>query len=123
MYAELDKRAKAVISPVVILQQAIFYDLFILCLWLKIIRRSDQSVYFMNFSSHIFLTILIMVTEQLYCRKTICGCFRYIWLWLLISIMKRCAERYALQLYYTSLTAVILRIKLPLRSNIKQTKR
>ena len=54
LYAELDKRAKAVISPVVILQQAIFYDLFILCLWLKIIRRSDQSVYFMNFSSHIF---------------------------------------------------------------------
>ena len=53
-YAQLDKRGEGVISPVVILQQSIFYNLFILCLWLKIIRRSDQSVYFMKFSSHIF---------------------------------------------------------------------
>ena len=30
--------------PVVILQQAIFYNIFILCLWLRIIRRSDQGV-------------------------------------------------------------------------------
>ena len=29
---------------VVILQQANFYNLFILCLWLRIIRRSDQGV-------------------------------------------------------------------------------
>ena len=29
--------------PVVILQQANFY-IFILCLWLRIIRRSDQGV-------------------------------------------------------------------------------
>ena len=44
-----------------------------------------------------------MVTEQLYWRKNFCGCFRFIWLWLLISIMKRYAERCALQLYHTSL--------------------
>ena len=30
--------------PVVILQQAIFYNIFILWLWLRIIRRSDQGV-------------------------------------------------------------------------------
>ena len=48
------------------------------------------------------LTILIMVTEELYWRKTFCGCFRFIRLWLLISIMKRCAERCELQLHHTS---------------------
>ena len=32
--------------PVVILQQASFYNIFILCLWLRIIRRPDQGVYF-----------------------------------------------------------------------------
>ena len=30
--------------PVVILQQANFYDIFTLCLWLRIIIRSDQGV-------------------------------------------------------------------------------
>ena len=50
-----------------------------------------------------FLTILIMVTEQLYWRKILCGCFRSLGLWLLLAIMKRCAERCALQLYRTSL--------------------
>ena len=50
-----------------------------------------------------FLTILIMVTEQLYWRKFFCGCSRFMWLWPLISIMKRCAERCALHLYHTSL--------------------
>ena len=41
-------------SPVVILQQANFYSTFILCLWQRIIRRSDQGVKFMNSSSHAF---------------------------------------------------------------------
>ena len=40
--------------PVVILEQANFYDMFILCLWLRIIIRSDQGVQFMNFPSQIF---------------------------------------------------------------------
>ena len=82
--------------PVVFLSQAIFYNIFILCLWVRIIRTSDHE--FMN-----FLTILIMVTEQLYWRLY-CGCFRFIWLWLLLSVLKRCAERCILQLYHTSLS-------------------
>ena len=41
--------------PVVILQQWIFYNIFIRCLWLRIIRRSEQRVQFMNFPSQIFL--------------------------------------------------------------------
>ena len=57
---------------VVILQQANVCNIVILCLWLRIIRRSDQGVQFMNFPSQIFLVILIMVTEQLYERKILC---------------------------------------------------
>ena len=37
--------------PVVIMQQSIFYKIFIRCLWLRIMGRSDQ---FMSFPSHIF---------------------------------------------------------------------
>ena len=43
--------------PGVILQQKNFYNIFILCLWLRIIRRSDQGVQFMNFPSQIFFLI------------------------------------------------------------------
>ena len=40
---------------------------------------------------------------QLYWRKILCGYFCFLSLWLLIAIMKRYAERCALQLYRTSL--------------------
>ena len=39
--------------PVVILQQANFCNIFILCLQIRIIRRSDQGVSLMNFPSQI----------------------------------------------------------------------
>ena len=39
---------------VVILQQSIFYNISIRCLWLRIIRRSDQGDPFMSFASKIF---------------------------------------------------------------------
>ena len=42
LYAELKKERKQ--PPVVILKQVIFYNMFILCLWLRIITRSDQDV-------------------------------------------------------------------------------
>ena len=44
-----------------------------------------------------------MFTEELYERNILCGCFHFICLLLLISIMKRRAERCALQLHQTSL--------------------
>ena len=40
--------------PVVILQQASLSNIFILCLQIRIIRRSDQGVQLMNFPSQIF---------------------------------------------------------------------
>ena len=42
LYAELKKKRKQ--PPVVILQEVIFYNIFILCLWLRITTRSDQGV-------------------------------------------------------------------------------
>ena len=61
----LEKRKLCVLTkerkqpPVVILQQAIFYNIFIQWLWLRIIRRSDQGVQIMSFPSHIFLNDII----------------------------------------------------------------
>ena len=39
---------------VFILQKSIFYNIFIRCLWLRIIRRSDQGFSFINFPSQVF---------------------------------------------------------------------
>ena len=39
---------------VFILQKSIFYNIFIRCLWLRIIRRSDQDFSFINFPSQVF---------------------------------------------------------------------
>ena len=36
-------------------------------------------------------------------KKILYGCFHFLWLWLLIAIMKRCAEPCTMQLYCTSL--------------------
>ena len=47
--------------PVVILQQESFYNMFTLCRWLKIIRRSDQGVKFMNFFSQIYIYIFFIL--------------------------------------------------------------
>ena len=59
---------------------------------------------------NIFKRNLIMVTKQLFWKKILCGCFRSSWLWLLLAIMKRCAERCALQLFHTSLNDNLLEI-------------
>lgn len=53
-----------------------------------------------------------MVTEQLYCRNVLCGFLSFIWLWLLVVVMKRCAERYALELHRTSLSPHFLSSKI-----------
>ena len=89
--------------PVVILQQSIFYNTFVRCLWLRIIRRSDRGVQFMNFSSQMFFNDINYGYRADILKKSFYGCFRLIWLWLLITLMKRCAGRCALELYRTSL--------------------
>ena len=51
----------------VILQQANFCNVFNLRLWLRIIRRSDQGVQFMNFPSQIFFVIPLYMAVTSYC--------------------------------------------------------
>ena len=82
---------------VVILQQAIFYYLN---------HQKFQSRCLFNcwiFFRKNVLAILIIVTEQLYRSKILCGCFHSLWLWLLIAIMKGCTEQCPLQFYRASL--------------------
>ena len=90
-------------QPPGIMQQAIFYSIFILRLWLRIIRRSDQGVLFMNFLSQVFFNDINSGYPAAILKKNCCGCFRFIWLWLLTAIMKRCTGRCAMELYRTSL--------------------
>ena len=52
LYAELNKRVEAATSSYSAIGS--FYNIFILCLWLRIIRRSDLGVYFMNFALKMF---------------------------------------------------------------------
>ena len=87
LYSELNQRTET------ILQQPTFYNIFILCLWLRNIRKSNHGFLFMNFLSQIFLMILIVVIEQLHWRKKFSCRFQFIWLWLLITIMKRFVKR------------------------------
>ena len=53
--------------PVVILQQVNFYNIFILRLWLRIIKRSNQGVQFTNFPSQIFSLIPFYMAVASYC--------------------------------------------------------
>ena len=53
--------------PVVILQQTTFYNIITLCLSLRIIRRSDQGVSFMNFPSQTFFLISFYMAVASYC--------------------------------------------------------
>ena len=100
LYAELNERAEAVTGSYSVTGDSLQYIYFVP---VTNNRQSIQSRCLFHEFSQIFLTILIMVTEQLYQRTFFCGWFYFKWLWLLTSIMKRWAERCTLQLYQTSL--------------------
>ena len=73
-----------------------------------LVVKNHQKIWFRYlvhefFLHRCFLTMLILVTEQPYWRKILWDCFRFIWLWLLTAVMKRCAKQCSLQLYRTSL--------------------
>ena len=57
----------------------------------------------MSFPSQIFFNDINYAYRAAILKKNFLFWFYLIWLWLLISIMKRCAERCALQFYQTSL--------------------
>ena len=80
------------------LLQAIFYNVFILFLWLRIIRSSDQGVCFMN-SSHIFFNDI----NHGY-REPI---FKKIYLWLFPFLMAVATYCYYDKVRRTIRTAIV----------------
>ena len=80
--------------PVVILQQATFYNIPILYLRLRTIISSDQGVQFMNFFSQIFFNDINHDQRAAILEKNSLWLLPFLWLWLLISIMKTYAEQY-----------------------------
>ena len=83
--------------PVVILQKSIFYNIFIRYLWIRIFRRSDQGFQFMNFFSQTFSNDINRGYRAAVLKKSSLRLLPF------YSYLKRCAERWALQLYRTSL--------------------
>ena len=75
-------------QPRGLLQQSIFLQYIYSMLLAK-----NQKIRSNCLVNEFFLMISIMVTEQLYWRKVLFGCLRFIWLWLLVAIRNRCAER------------------------------
>ena len=83
LYAELNKRAEAATSSYSATGDFLQY------IYSVLIAKNHQKIRSRCLVHELsFLTMLIMVTEQLYWRKIICGCFHFIWLWLLIAITK-----------------------------------
>ena len=102
LYAKLNERAEAATDSYSV--TGTFFTIHLFCASHQ--ESSEHSIKVSSkwiFTNRYFLMILIMVTEQIYWGKIPYGCFRFIWLWLLISIMKSCTERCALQLYHSSL--------------------
>ena len=85
---------------VVILQQSIFYNTSIRCLWLRIIRRSDQGVQFMNFPSKIFFNNINHGYSAAILKKSS--------LWVLPSDMVAATYCYYKKEYRTMHTAIVL---------------
>ena len=93
--------------PVGLLEQAILYSIFILCLCLGIIGTSDENVQFMNFPSQLIFNDINHYYRAAILKKNPLWLLPFYMMWLLISIMKRCAERCSLQLYQTSSSMVV----------------
>ena len=85
--------------PVVILQQSIFCNIFIRCLWLRIIRRSDQGVYFIKFPSQIFFNDINHGYRTALLKKSS--------LWLLPSYMALATNCYYEKVRRTMHTAIV----------------
>ena len=87
---------------VVILQQSILYNISIRCLWLRIIRRSDQSVQLMNFSSKIFFNNINHAYSAALLKNG------SLWVWMLPSYMVLVTYCYYKKNRRTMHTAIVL---------------
>ena len=86
--------------PVVILQQSVFYNISIQCLWLRINERSDQGVQFMNFPSKIFFNNINHGYSAAILKKSS--------LWVLLSYMVVATYCYYKKECRTMHTAIVL---------------
>ena len=86
-------------TPVVILQQSIYYDIFIPCLLLRIIGRSGQGVQFMNFPSQIVFNDINHGYRAVMLKKSS--------LWLLLSYMAVASYCYYEKVPRTMRTAIV----------------
>ena len=85
--------------PVVILQKSIFYNIFIRCLWLRIIKRSDYGVQFMNFPSQISFNDINHGYRAAILKKS--------YLWLLPFYMAVATNCYYKNVQRTMCTAIV----------------
>ena len=100
MHAELNERVEAATSTYSVTGDSLEYIYFVL---LAKNHRDIQTrclVYEFSFTD-VFNDINHGYRATILKKKFFFGCFHFIWLWLFISIMRRCAERCALQLYQT----------------------
>ena len=90
--------------PVVIAQKAILQ-----CIYSALVAKNHQKFRSGFWVHEFYFTDVFNDINHGYRVVTLkknCGNFLSLWLWLLIAIMKRCAEPCALQLYCTSLIYV-----------------
>ena len=105
LYAELNRRAEEATSSYSATGKFLQY------IYSMLVAKNDQKIWPRCLFHRYFLTILIMVTEQLYWRKIICDCICFMWLLAVIVIMKRCTEWCTLLLYCTSLSIFLFQLQ------------
>ena len=98
LYPELNERAEAATS--IYSATGDFYNIFILCLWLGIIRRSFLGVQFMNFPSQMFFNAINHDYRAVILKKKP--------LWLLLFYMAVATSCYYGQVRKTMRTAIVL---------------
>ena len=97
LFAELNKKVEAATSSYSATSD--FYNIFILFLWLGIIRRSNESVYFMNFPLQIFFNDINHGYRAATLKKN--------YLWLLPFYMVMTTQCYYEKVCRTMRTAIV----------------
>ena len=106
LYADLNKRVKAANSSCSATSEFLQYICSVL------VAKNQQNIRLRCFVHEFCFTDIFNDINHGYrvalLKKILFGCVRFIWLWLLIAIMKRCSKRCAPQLYLTSLSISII---------------
>ena len=105
VYAKLNEKAETATGIYSVISDSLQY------IYPVPVTKNHRNIWSRCLVHEFFFTYIFNVINHGYraaiLKKYLCNCFHFICLWLLISIMKKRAERCALQLYQTSLTATI----------------